>query len=103
MPPHPLLNFQRSFLAGIILAILVFSGVGIFTFMTISRHQDSAVWVEQSYEAISALQKIPADLRAMESGNRGFLLTQDPELPVPLLAGAPVHPVRPDQGPETLA
>ena len=78
MPPHSLLNFQRSFLAGIILAILVFSGVGIFTFMTISRHQDSAVWVEQSYEAISALQKIPADLRAMESGNRGFLLTQDP-------------------------
>ncbi len=77
MVPHFPLNQHRSFLIGIILAISFFSSIGIFSFLTISRNEDSAVWVEQSYEAISALQKIPADLRAMESGSRGFLLTHD--------------------------
>ena len=77
MASHFLPNLQRPFLIGIILAIFFFSGLGVFSFLTISRHQDSAVWVEQSYEAIGALHKIPDDLRAMESGNRGFLLTHD--------------------------
>ncbi len=74
---------QNPFLIGIILAILAFSGVGVFTFLTISRNQDSSTWVEQSYEALSALQKIPADLRTMESGNRGFILTHDPNFLAP--------------------
>jgi len=79
MEPQSSPNPSRPFFIGIILAIVFFSIIGFFSFLSISRNEDSAEWVEQSYEAISALQKIPADLRAMESGSRGFLLTHDPQ------------------------
>ena len=65
MTPASNPKIPKTILAGIILSIFFFFGIGVLSFFSIVREQDSAIWVEQSYEAVSALQKVPADLRAI--------------------------------------
>ena len=56
-------------------AILILFSVGVFSYRSIQASRESGEWVSHSHDILENLQGLELTMRAIESNNRGFVLT----------------------------
>ncbi len=71
---------DRATTAGFILAAVVLLIANGLSYSFTSRLLQSAGWVDRSQEVLKVIERVSSGLAALESGQRGFLITGDPRL-----------------------
>ena len=72
------LSTQTKIWVGFTCALVALFGIGIISEMRLQRWVDDAAWISQTQDALAQLVSVSAALRAVESEQRGYLLTEDP-------------------------
>jgi two-component system sensor histidine kinase/response regulator len=70
---------QAKMRLGFVCALLALFGIGSISENRLQRWIDDAAWVSETQQALAELVSVSAALRAVESEQRGYLLTGDPE------------------------
>jgi len=69
---------RLAWTAGFTITLVLLLGIGLVTYTQIARLANSAAAVERSYRVLEILRELETRLIDAETGQRGFLLTQDP-------------------------
>src|SRR3984893_13810135 len=58
---------------GLALAILAFVGVG--SYHSVARRDDTAHWVDHTHEVLGAIEAVKADIEDAKSSQRGYIIS----------------------------
>ena len=73
------LSTQTKMRLGFVCALLALFGIGFISENRLQRWIDDAAWISQTQQILAELVSVSAALRTVESEQRGYLLTGDPE------------------------
>ncbi|MGA0601570.1 CHASE3 domain-containing protein [Caulobacter sp. KR2-114] len=86
------MGFNRVLSIALFLALLLASLVGLFVYNHAAALADARRWVSHTHEIIEENQRLLALIEDAETGERGYLLTEDPGYLEPYRAGAAALP-----------
>ena len=71
-------NLSEKLVAGgFSLALLLLTGVGTASYLSVQRLIENKRWVEHTHQVLENLDKISDGLKDAQSGRRGYILTRE--------------------------